>query len=445
MGNLFGMVGTNDMSANRTVGSWREGIIMIEPNGDAMLTAIQAASKKAKPMIGTLHTWFERQRETDFVEPTAVYSNQALSSVYTPGAGVAGAIVYFKLPSENDADAFRVYDRVVMGVGNDISQDENGQVVAVEKNGASSYVAIKLDTDDDATGAFTNLTIVASSFSEGSSRPEAMSTTPREFQTRSQIIKEAIEMTRTEMTISKRKGIRTGDAWAQAEDDALIRWGARLDRTALWERLSTGTGANRQRKSTMLGIRDFLQTYHLEADGVTAIGDGNAGQLSNIFNPIVDTDYAGQTWAEYGGDWLTKLIRILKRYGAGWGELLVLAGDEFFADVEKLALTSGQFTLAEAQEGYGIDLRKWITNNGTVYLHNYAAFNHNPRYRKAALWYYPKACQYMYVDDVDLKDGKTDPTIDGDAKQWVGECCFEWASPWLFGISYNSGMDSTVQ
>lgn len=431
MANLFGMVGTGDFSTARTIGNWREGIVMIEPNGEADLLGITTMAQRAEPMMGTLHTWFERLRENDVAAITATYTDAALSSAYTPGAGTAGQVLYVKM-AEADSDNFRENDRVVFRVGEDLSQDENGTVAGVEKNGTSSYVAVKLVSADGSTDAFTYLNIIGSRHPQGGAQTSALAYTPREFTTRPQIFKELVSMTRTAMTISKRRGLRTGEAWSQDHDNALRRWGARVDRAAIWEVLSSGTGANKQPEMTMTGIREFLTTY------------GPSEDSNHIWNAKTDSDYAGKEWLEYGTDWLNKIIKLLYRYAGGWGEVLCLCGDEMLASVEQLAIANGEFRLEEAQAGYGIATKRWITNNGTVYLKSYAQFNQNPTLRRVGVWLFPRAMRYLYVDDVDLEENVQVPGTDGRSDQWVGECCFEFASPYLFGITYQAGVANTA-
>src|SRR5690606_9237041 len=138
----LGMRGNGDWVENQRPENWREMILYLYPNGSAPLTA-------ALSLLGSGSTndpglpWWRKELPEQGGAVTGVYTNTGLSSSAGTGQIAAGTTLYFKV-SEETASHFREGHQAMAEKGADYNYAYVGKVTDVVKNGASSYVAVRL-------------------------------------------------------------------------------------------------------------------------------------------------------------------------------------------------------------------------------------------------------------------------------------------------------------
>lgn len=425
----FGMVGSNSWSTEEREQSWLRNIMFIAPNSAATLTAITNASRE-RMVIDPLHNWFGEVHENEAGDITGVYTDFALSSAFTVGNGTSGQTLYVKM-SASDAGNFVPGYTVRLRVGGSISKDIAAKVVGVHLNGASSNVAIRLQESDSGNSGstYTRLYVAGNRNPEFGVTPEARYTNPTPYSTRSQIIRTPVGMSRTAMKTAERRGLRTGNRWDINQKRALIRHGAHIERPLIFgKKDTTSVGPNNQAEGEMMGILEFIKTY----------------EPTHIFDPVTDTDFSvGTPWLEMGETFFAKVIREMKRFTPADKdpELLMLHGDLAADEIQKLAMTYGNFQLSEDTVEYGMQLTKWTSANGSLSMKSYALFTQEDTLRRSALLLYPSAITYCYVDDTELKEMIQSKKEDGRQDEFLTECAFQFDHPKLFGFVQNIGLD----
>ena len=273
MAGFLGMRGTGDWATDQRPKNWRDSILYLYPNGMAPLTALLAKLKSEK-VDDPEYYWWTKQLVSQSASITAgeIYTDIALS-VAVGDASVAGATVYVKM-TEANADQFRVGHQVLLRDASDYEVDVNGKVMAVVKNGASSYLAVKLlEADDNSTthglSDVDTVLIVGNINSEGAAMPEAISYDPLKWYNLTQIFRTSLEITRT----ARLTRLRTGDAYRELKREALELHSIEMEKAFLWGVRTEGTGSNGKPERTTMGLIPAINGAGTPAGGTSGTVD----------------------------------------------------------------------------------------------------------------------------------------------------------------------------
>jgi len=434
MAGFLGMRGTGDWATDERPLNWRQGILYLYPNGSAPLTAIMSKMGSEKVDDAQYHWWTKllATQGGNFTAGT-IYTNAALSSAYASG-GVAGETVYLKMPANSTAslcgvDEFRVGHQVTLRDQSDYNMTVNGKVTAVQANGASSYIAIKLLEDDD-NGSSTdlsdadNILITGNINPEGGTMPDAIAYNPVKWYNYTQIFRTPLSITRT----AKLTKLRTTDSYKEAKREALELHSIEMEKAFLWGIRTENTGANGKYERTTLGL-------------INAIKDNSS---STTLDYVSDSDFSGQSWIQGGEDWLDESLEVIFRYGGT--EKLALVGSGAMLGIQKLAKTYGSIQLTPASKTYGIDIRTWLTPFGTIHLKTHPLFSYNAVDRNTMIVFEPQKLKYKYISDTTFYDDPDKKNtganrVDGTDEEWLTECGLEYHHPTAFG--YLTGFNQT--
>lgn len=427
MSSFLGMRGNGDWIANQRPENWRQALLYLYPNGSAPLTAILSMLGSESTDDPVFH-WWTKQLPDQGGTVSGVYLNSALSVSAGTGAHAAGTTIYFKV-AEAVADEFREGHQAMAQKDSNYNYSYVGKVTDVAKNGASSYVAVKLLEATSATYPIvsTNILDVSGNMNpEGATMPDAISYDPVEYYNYTQIFRTPLSITRT----ARKTRLRTGDAYTELKREALELHAMEMEKAFIFGAMYSGTGSNGKPERGTQGLRKFLL----------------ANATSNVKDYVVDGAGSGP-WTTGGEDWLNETLEVIFRYGSN--EKLALVGSQALLGINRLAQASGDMNITPMTAAYGLRVLEWITPFGTIYLKTHPLFSHRPAFRRDMLILEPSKLKFRYVDDTffvsDPQDMRNrNNSRDGTEEEFITEAGLEVHHPKAFGYLSSIGLDAST-
>jgi hypothetical protein len=438
-----GIRGSGNWETNQKVGSWREGTLLLEPNGDAPLFALTSKLKEMQ-IMDTTHRWWTKALAQDTGVVTDVYEDNALANVYDPGDDyAAGTLAYVKMAAAVAADyiAGNVV-RLHNATGDSVMTPLHGRVTSRVIAGAASYLVVKLlEADGLGTGDLSDcnrITLLGSAYAEGAQMPQSISYNPTERTNETQIFRRSLRQTRTSLRIK----LRTGNQDTESKRETLQYHNMDVERSLFFGIPTNNVDDDTaMRIGTMGGIEYFIKTY---ASG-------------NIFNYLDDAEgFDGDEWVVGGQDWLNNSIETLFRYGTSQ-QKICYCGPGALTAINRLVLAQGLFGLTTETTAYGIRVKRWETAHGDLLLVKHPLFNKYAEWYNGMIAVEPKNLRYCYIDDTtfvtdsnrdSLRGGgkivRSAPGIDGLAEEFLTECTLEVAFPETFAVFKNLGSDNPL-
>lgn len=198
-----GLRTTANFIANQAPENWREGIMLLKPNGTAPLTALTSLMKSRKVDDPRFH-WWDKPMQTRRLAANGNIADAA-AGVVTTVPVVSGALGLKQndvLKSEETDEIFRVY----------VDPTIDTEVQLVRGFAGSTTEALTYAGN----GVNPNLIVIGSAYPEGSMPATGIAWDPTERYNYTQIFRSSIEMTRT----AQRTKLRTGDQVKEAKREA---------------------------------------------------------------------------------------------------------------------------------------------------------------------------------------------------------------------------------
>lgn len=403
----------------------RNGIGFLNPNGDALLFQILSSIAR-ESLIGTEYNWHDQILENRAAAVTGVYTDQALSSAYVTDAGVAGQVLFVKM-AELDAKHFVVDCQVALRIGESIFNDLMAYVTGITLNGANSFVAVKLLTDDTtASGTYNRLQVTSSFSVRGGSSPDALLYDPTPYSNICGITKNSVDIDGTQKAVSQRGGLVTGDRYTQSHVNGLRMHNNLIENGIIFSKKKIETGVGGRLKPSPMGILEWIKTYAPQ----------------NLLDFSTDPTWAGQTWDQYGDEAFSTLARKIAKYGDT--NSLVLAGDGVLQSMDTIAKTFGNFQIGEFNnDTFGLRLRNWQTSNGSFPIKTYPLFTHESSLNNFMLVTRPAYLEFLTLRDTQLYEDVIDD-FDGQRDLWLTEWTLGLHYPITFFAVQNIGKTNTA-
>lgn len=429
MSAFIGMRGTGDWATDERPKSWREGILYLYPNGDMPLTAIMS-KMSSETVTDAEFNWWTKSLASQACTITGRYTDAALSSAYVSG-GVTDDVLYIK-GAEASIKEFRKGHLVMLRYTVDYTLDCVALVEDTQLNGASSYVAVKLQENDDNSSTYTianadRMLIIGNSQAEGAPMPNSVAYNPTKIYNYTQIFETSLEITRTAM----RTKLRTKNSYEEAKREALELHGIEMEKGFIWGIRRETTGDNGKPRRTTGGILWFLKTYASD----------------NVDDYTQNTDFSGDTWLQGGEEWLDNMVEQIGRYGSE--DKLVLCGSGALLGINRLAKANGNYQLVAKTTSYGIKVVEWTGPHGTWYLKRHPLFSYEVTNRYSMLIVEPKEFKSKIIDDTffkpdtsELKGGAA--SFDGRRESWLTEIGLEMHNPTYGGYLNGVGVDNEL-
>jgi len=411
MPSFLGMRGTGDWSGNERPQSWREGTLLYFPNGDMPLTAVTSKGRK-EATTDPRFNWFEKGMATQCGVVTQAYTDAALTTAVLIGSTYpVGQTIYINV-AEAVAGDFRVGHSALVADMQTHSHFVWGKVVAVDLNGASSYVAIKLRTAGTAGYLLVSATNtlylenLGDINPEGGYIPDALSYDPTEYYNLTQIFRTPIDITRTQ----RKTKMRTGDVMKEAKREALMYHGIGIEAAAILGARTELVGLNGKKERTTQGIIPWL--------------------VANNSDNVVDySNSTALSWLVGGEDWFDEKLEQLFRYGRT--TKMALCGSGALLGISKLVKARSSFQLTAVTGAYGVTATKWVTPFGEVLLKHAPLLTKRIHNRNSIIMFEPENLVFRYIDDTHFKDSSEESQaghagFDGTKQEFLTEGGFEF-------------------
>lgn len=432
---FMGMRGTGDWVTNQAPQNWREGILFLDPNGQAPLTAMLSMMGSESTDDPTFH-WWTKILQTQGGAVTAVYTDAILNTLYAAATNSAAGVVVYAKCAAAVAAHFRVGHQALLRNSANDKDDTSAKVVSVTSSGANSSIGCKLlDGAGTAGTGKTNdldkcntILVVGNINPEGGTIPDALGYDPTEYSNNTQIFRTPLDITRT----ARLTKLRTGDAYAELKRESLQYHSIEIEKATFFGLKTSGTGSNGKPEKTTQGIIRFVKEN---------------SSTSNVDNFSTNATYAGKTWLQSGETWFDTTLEQVFRYGSN--EKMAFAGSGAILGINNLAKANAQIRLEPGAESYGLSIQTWITPFGTLKIKTHPLFSYETTNRNMIVILEPKNMKYRYVTDTTFKkddsQGKAGPIgIDGTKEEYLTECGYEFHHPETFGVLTGVGVDSVV-
>lgn len=391
--------------------NWREGILLLFPNGKAPLFALSAGMRK-RSTDDPQFNWWEKTMPTHRIALTA----DALIGATTLTVGSSGGV--------NNAVIAGIKQGTVMRV------EQSEELIFVDANPVSGGTTISVlrgwanttafAIDFDGAGANPNLHSVGNQMPENSPAPSGISFDPVKKSNYTQIFRDTLEMSRT----AQKTRLRTGNQVREAKRETLELHSAQIEK-ATWfgnayDQDVDPINGNITRSTGGIFGNDANGTAFIPAANVVDVA---AAPLSGAF----DMDDV-ETWLE-------------QAFRFGSQEKIGFCGNAAMLQIQQVIrkTTGVSYELIQGQKEFGMDVRRLVSPFGTVVLKTHPLFNQIVGGTTAATAYTSlnswlaildmDEFVYRYIDDTSFESKLETNGLDGMKSGYITECGFEIHHP----------------
>jgi hypothetical protein len=428
--NTLGLRTSATFSSDRRPGSWREGILFEEPNGDYLLTGLSSQFPKERLVGDTKFNWFTESLPNQKGTITGIYSDEDLGTAYTSG-GVAGQQLYVKMTAAH-AKEFVPNHVVLLRDNSDPRVDCRAWVTSVKVNGANSRLGLKLieaddnSPDNDLSDANTVL-VIGSAFPEASGIPQMLDSEPIKIYNQAQIFQTSFKVSRTMKKIALRG---SKNPYLEKLEKARKRHMMSIEKALLWGKYATLNEGTDEEVRFTWGLIPFIEEY-------AAI---------NVLDYTLDTEFTGMTWEEGGRRWLNKSLKQIFQFGGG--TRMGLAGTGAILGINELVELYGNWTLTSGTNRFGLGMVTWVTPFGEIATKTHPLFSHDDVDNHTIILFEPGGIKQRIVDDTFLKKDNErlggQMSIDGTVEVFITELGFEFHKVTGWGILRGVGQDNEL-
>ncbi len=402
-----GLRGTEDVIANARPKNWREGLLLLFPNGDTPLTGFTGKGK-SQSTTDPEFSWFEKILADQGGATSGIFTDAALSSAATSGAVAAGDLFYVNTTLAIN-NHFRIGHAVNLIKTGDDKELVYGKVIGKVPNGANSYIVFSTLTAQADTDVINNIDYVEVAGNlnpEGGIIPDSITYDSERRFNYTQIFRTPIEITRTMMQTK----FRTGDQWAEMKREGLQYHGIELEQALIFGQRTENTGSNGKPERTSQGIVSYV-TEH-EPDNV-------------IYYPSTTS----LSWKAGGEDWLDETLEQLFRYGRR--TKFAAGGSGAIRGLNTLAKQSGNFDINETATIFGTKFKVWRTPFGDILFNNHPLYSARTHRRNSLTILEPENIVTRIIQDTMFKDSNSMKesgfnAIDGKKNEWLTEIGWEF-------------------
>lgn len=369
--------------------NWREGTLLLFPNGDTPLFGLSAAMREESTDDPKFH-WFEK-----VFADQRIQMNEDLDAIETEITVVSGALQLKAghiLLVEHTQELIRVTSNPAV---------DTSIAVVVREYGGTTAGTVTIATENPF------LTVVGSAYEEGSSAPSGIAYDPTDQFNYTQIFRNSLEMTET----ARRTRLRTGDQVREAKREALQYHNAEIERAA-WFGV---------RAETTLGGRPLRLT------------EGFFRMMSRRASTRVVSGIGNLTYALLEG----YLMEIFK-YGSS--EKMMFCGDLFARHLEGAIrkATNISVNIQSGQKEFGMNVTRISSIHGDLVMKVHPLFTRMTSvvgtYTSTDSWAAIMDMEHVRYRYLTARDTKFDPNQEspGDDQMkggYLTECGFEFRFP----------------
>ena len=433
-------LGRFDDTPEHLPGNWREKVLMEEPNGDGKFPALLSKVKNEET-DNYQFNWFEKGMPEMGGAVTAVYTNTALTSAYAQAQG-AGTVVYVKCAADV-AGLFVPGAAALLRCGLDFTADVVGKVLDVVRNGAKSYLAVRLiraDGNSSQNKTLANCDYVmrvGSIHPEGGKSPKSISRESERKYNLTQTFRNSLDITGRMLNTT----FRTGNKYQERKGDVLRDHMTDVAWAFYFGEMYDGYDEDGQHETATKGCRAIIRDY--APDNIVD------------FTTLTGTWAKGKTWMQAGDQFIKNMIMATTQSGPT--DRLVIGGNGVLAGLNALAENKGMWNYTNETVAYGIKVRRYETPFGVFDFWRDALFNRVPSLSNAAFVLYPGDLVYRFHKGRDthfkkdpknpFNNGKSELSgqvdIDGIHEEFLTDAGLELHFPARHAFISGVGLDNT--
>jgi hypothetical protein len=377
MSGIAGLRGTGDWGTDERPKNFREGILRFNPNGTAPIFALSSKAGKKNVDDPEFSWWCEgnvlirlQVLGTLTSTDTLVTVNSGDPTAANLGANL-GTATHLKpgdiLLVEPTVDA-STFTNELIEVDNVLSDTQ-----FTARRGAGGTTAAAINTTSW-------LTVVGSSYAEGTGVPRAVSRNPIKFSNLIQIFKDTFELTGT----ADKTNTRTNNGYSEDKKRKMFKHSADIEMAIMFGRMAETVGDNGKPKRFMGGLRSFIPASN-----------------TTIFTPPVTKE-----------NLLTALSPVFD-FDTGAGDTrMMFAGNYALVELSKVFAAAVTFNVNNVVKVYGMDFQEFILPNGRVLMRSHPLLSRHSLYRKSAF-----VCDFdaiRYVTQTGRPDAKVKDDVQAD-------------------------------
>jgi hypothetical protein len=386
---IQGLRTTENFATNERPESWRKGLLMLDPNGMAPLTALTSQMKEESVDDPNFH-WWEKRLQSRRISVNA--SLTAVAAGTTETISVASGAFGFKAGdvfwAEKGSERMQVLQDPIVDTSINVLRGAAGT------------------TPEVITYATHNpyLVCIGSAYEEGSAAPTGVNFDPTEEYNYCEIFRNTYESTNTAIQTN----LRSTDQQKEARREVLQYHGIDMERAFWWgKRYKTMKNGKPLRFTG--GIDSFIAAEN-----------------------IIDKAGAATTMLVLEG-WMEQAFR----YGSN--EKMVFCGNRALLTINQIVRKNTSFQITSGIKEYGMEITRLVCPFGSLVIKTHPLFNQmgsstSPAYYGADSWFYildMSKFKYKYLRNRDTKfEAKLEENgLDGSKSGWITECGLEVAHP----------------
>lgn len=342
---IVGVRGTGAFTSDERPKNWREMILYLDPNGSVPLTGLTSKMRKEVTDDAEFN-WFEKAIPT-------------VKAYIDNGAGYAGVAAF------TGATAAILVDD---GAGAAVTGFRAGDMIRISQTGETCYVktvsigatettlTVVRSIGSSGATAITNndeVIVVGSAIAEGASVRSAKYFDPTKKHNYTQIFRYPVQITGTGAATK----LRTGPAYRNAKREAMMQAAIEMERAFFFGHAQESNDADLGGSGTNnLMWRSTGGIFGKGADGNLFVPAANRfTAVGNITEALLDQYCA--TWFQYGSK-----------------QKIAFCGPTALRYITAVAKASGTMDISPSDKVYGMDLQRWLTPFGTLFLKHHPLF-----------------------------------------------------------------------
>ena len=354
MSGIAGLRGTGDWGTDERPKNFRERILFISPNGNAPIFALTSKAGKYSVNDPEFAWWAESQNLVRMNTSGSMIATDTLVTVVgvDPTATTMSAL-YGAATNLKQGDVLMVEPTVD-------ATTYTQEFVQVDQVISDTQFTIRRGAGNTTPASIPNnswLTLIGSSFSEGTSAPRAVTRNPIKFKNYIQIFKDTYELTGT----AAETFARTGNAWSNDKKRKMFDHAKAIEMSFLFNPAGVElTGDNGKPLWYMGGLRTFIPAT----------------------NQYVFTTGSDPTTAQKFADKLAPAFN----FDLGGGDTRIgFCGNTARIELGKViqAATGIKIELGNPVKLFGVDFQEFILPMGRLLLKSHPLLSQHPLYKSA--------------------------------------------------------------
>lgn len=357
MSGIAGLRGTGDFLPDERPKDFRDGILWFNPAGESPIFALSAKAGKRVVKDPEFGWWSEGNALVRLRVSVTAAAGDTMITVDTPDPTDVTLGVNW-----GTATHLKAGDLLVVEPASSATESATyaPEIIEVDNVLSDTQMTVRRGSAGSTAGSITAttfITLIGSSYAEGTGAPRAVTRNPLKFFNYTQIFKNTYELTGT----ADHTKIRSGDPWSNDKKRKGFDHSRDIELSILFGRRSEVVGENGKPKRTMGGLRTFIPASNTTIFG-TLTSTTAINALLDALAPVFD-------------------------YNTGAGDTRMLfTGNAAAVTLGKMfnAASNVSINTSERVRVYGIDFQEVLLPSGRVLIKTHPLMSRHGIYKNSA-------------------------------------------------------------